>query len=87
MDNLHRFGLSVSYSRVRKLEDSLANAVCYRYRQEDLLCPASLRKGMFTIGVFDNIGYNLSSSIAAGSFHGTGIIMPHCKVEFIHHML
>ena len=73
MDNLHRLGLSVSYNRVRKLEDSLANAVRYRYRQEDLVCPATLRKGLFTIGAFDNIDYNPSSSTATGSFHGTGI--------------
>ena len=73
VDNLHRLGLSVSYNRVRKLEDSLANAVCYRYRQEDLVCPATLRKGLFTIGAFDNIDYNPSSSTATGSFHGTGI--------------
>ena len=73
MDNLHRLGLSVSYNRVRKLEDSLAHAVCYRYRQEYLVCPATLRKGLFTIGAFDNIDYNPSSSTATGSFHGTGI--------------
>ena len=73
MHNWHRLGLTVSYNRVRKLENSLANAVCYRYRKEDLVCPATLRKGMFTIGVFDNIDYNSSSSTATGSFHGTGI--------------
>ena len=47
--------------------------MCYRYRQEDLVCPATLRKRLFTIGIFDNIAYNPSSSTATGSFHGTGI--------------
>ena len=44
MDNLHRLGLSVSYNRVRKLEDSLANAVCYRYRQEEPCLSSYLEK-------------------------------------------
>ena len=32
-----------------------------------------MRKGLFTIGAFDNINYNPSSSTATGLFHGTGI--------------
>ena len=37
------------------------------------MCPAQLRKGLFTIGALDNLDHNPSSTTAKGSFHGTAI--------------
>ena len=73
INNLHRLGISVSYSRVIELENSLTNALCKQFEEEDVVCPAQLRKGLFTVGALDNIDHNLSSTTAQGSFHGTGI--------------
>ena len=70
MNTLHRMGVSVSYDRVLEIENSLATAVCKRFEEENLVCPANLRKGLITVGALDNIDYNPS---AKGSFHGTGI--------------
>ena len=36
-------------------------------------CPLNLNCGVFTVGAPDNIDYNLSSTTAQWSFHGTGI--------------
>lgn len=46
---------------------------CRQSLQEGFLCPANLLAGLFTVGVYDNIDHNPSSSTAVGSFHGTGI--------------
>ena len=48
-------------------------AVCKRFEEENLVCPANLRKGLVTVGALDNIDYNPSATTAKGSFHGTGI--------------
>ena len=56
-----------------ELENSLATAVCKCYEEEQLVCPANLREGLFTVGAFDNLDYNPSSTTSQGSFHGGGI--------------
>jgi len=73
VSNLHKLGISISYSRVIELENHLASAMCKRFQNEDLVCPSHLRNGLFTVGALDNIDHNPSSTIAQGSFHGTGI--------------
>ena len=73
VNSLYKLGVSISYNRVNELENLLANAVCERFEEEGLVCPANLRKGLFTVGVLDNIDHNPSSTSAQGSFHGTGI--------------
>ena len=50
-----------------------ANAVCSQYRADDLVCPPTLQRGLFTVAAADNIDHNLSSSTAQSSFHGTAI--------------
>lgn len=64
---------SISYNRVNELEKLLANAVCEWFVEEGLVYPANLHKGLFMVGVVDNIDHNPSSASAQGSFHGTGI--------------
>ena len=73
VNTLHRMGVSVSYDRVLEIENSLATAVCKCFEEENLVCPANLRKGLITVGALDNIDYNPSATTTKGSFHGTGI--------------
>ena len=73
MNILYKLGVSVSYDRIIEVEDSIASAICKRFREENLVCPVNLRRGLFTIGALDNIDHNPSSTTAQGSFHGTGI--------------
>ena len=47
-------------------------AVCKRFEEENLVCPANLRKGLITVGALDNIDYNPSATTAKRSFQGNG---------------
>ena len=69
---LYELGLSVSYNRVLQIEKQLAFAVCEDFRKKGVVCPAQLRKGLFTVAALDNLDHNPSSTTAKGSFHGTG---------------
>ena len=73
IDKLYRLGLSISCDRVLQLSTDLANAVIQQYENEGVVCPPSLRKGVFTTSAVDNIDHNPSSTTARDSFHGTAI--------------
>ena len=73
VDKLFELGLSVSYDRVLSVSTLLANSVCNRYIQDNVVCPLGLRKSLFTVAAVDNIDHNPSSTTAKESFHGTGI--------------
>ena len=75
VDWLHRFGLSISYNRVHDIVTALGNNVCKYYNQIGVVCPPKLVKGIFTVGVFDNINHNPSSNTSSDFFNGTGISM------------
>ena len=48
-----KLGITVSYDRVMEIKGALASAVCKQYEEQKLVCPANLRKGLFTVGAFD----------------------------------
>ena len=73
LNHLHRLGIIISYNRVIELENCLASSVRTRFEQGGVVCPSQLWEDLFTVGAFDNIDHNLSSTTAQGSFHGTGI--------------
>ena len=56
-----------------ELKALLAGAVCKQFEQQDLVCPFSLRRGLFMVGALDNIDHNPSATTAQGAFHGTAI--------------
>ena len=66
-------GISISYDRVLELEDWIATAVCEQFEEDGVVAPACLQKGLFTVGVLDNLDHNPSSTTSVDSFHGTGI--------------
>jgi len=69
---LHELGLCASYNRVLQIENHLALGVFEYFKRANIVCPAQLRKGLFTVGGLDNLDYNPSSTTAKDSFHGTG---------------
>ena len=73
VEKLHELGLSISYDRVLTISTDLGNSICRQYHQDDVVCPPSLRKGLFTSSAVDNIDHNPSSTTAHDSFHGTGV--------------
>ena len=73
IEKLYSLGVSVSYDRVMEIEDALATSLCERFSEDGYVSPACLRKGLFSVGVLDNIDHNPSSTTSVSSFHGTGI--------------
>ena len=55
------------------ISTDLGNSICRQYHQDDVVCPPSLLKGLFTSSAVDNIDHNPSSTTAHDSFHGTGV--------------
>ncbi len=70
---LYELGVSISYDRILQLENQLATAVCQDMEKKGVVCPAQLRKGLFTLGALDNLDHNLSSTTAKSAYHGTGM--------------
>ena len=70
---LHTMGLSISYDRAIQLEDQLAVSACERFKDDDVVIPACLRKGLFTVGALDNLDQNPTFITSSDSFHGIGI--------------
>ena len=66
-------GLSVSYDRAIRLEDQLAVSACERFKDDDVVIPACLRKRPFNVGALNNLDHNPTFTTSSDSFHGTGI--------------
>ena len=82
VEMLFNLGISISYDRVLAISTQLANSVCIRFHEENVVCPTKLRDGLFTTSAIDNIDHNPSSRTAKASFHGTGIsIFQHVTSE------
>jgi len=73
IQQLYQMGICVSYDRVLEIEDWIATSVCKQFKEDGVVTPACLRKGVFTVGALDNLDHNSSSSTAVDAFHGTGI--------------
>ncbi|KAK5852481.1 hypothetical protein PBY51_023946 [Eleginops maclovinus] len=67
---LHEHGLSISYDRVLEISAQLGDATVNRYREDGVVFPQVLRRGLFTTTAMDNIDHNPT---ATTSFHGTCI--------------
>ena len=78
VNNLARYGLSVSYKRVQNVQLAITKQLCKLYQNEGVVCPPSLKKGIFTSAAIDNIDHNLSSTTATKAFHGTSISVFSC---------
>ena len=73
IDTLSNLGLCVSYNRLMNISTDLANTVCTKYHEDQVVCPLNLSNGTFTCGAVDNIDHNPSARTAKDSFHGTAI--------------
>ncbi len=64
-----------------EIQDWLATSMSQRFTDDGCVAPASLRKGVFSVGALDNIDHNPSSTTATSSFHGTGISIFQCATD------
>lgn len=70
---IDEMGISISYKRVKSITSNLCSLVIKTGEEEGLFCPRNLKKGIFTMGAYDNIDHNPSSTTAKESFHGTSM--------------
>jgi hypothetical protein len=74
------YGMSVSYDRVQDIELSVTKQLCKVFQEKGVVCPPTLKNGIFTIAAIDNIDHNPSSATEA--FHDTNIsIFQHPEEE------
>ena len=73
IDTLYDNGLSISYDRVLEISSKLGEAVVNQYVEDGVVCPPTLRKGLFTTSAMDNIDHNPTATTAQTSFHGTSV--------------
>ena len=67
---LYQLGLNASYDRIIQIEDQLTtSSLCEQFIHNDVVCPDSWKKSLFTVGAIDNIDHNLTSMTALSSFH------------------
>lgn len=81
IEELNDLGMSIPYRRVKSLTDSLSATVLREFKEDGVVCPRALRKGVFTISAFDNLDHDPSSTTAKGSFHGTALSLFQSKTD------
>ena len=71
---LFEHGITLSYYKILEFIDELSQTTHDLYTKSDnKVLPSTLRKGIFTIFVDDNVDKNSKSVDAKGHFHGTGV--------------
>ena len=66
-------GLSITYSRVTEIQDTITKQACQMFEEKQMVCPMTLKEGYFIQAAIDNLDHNPTSSTSKESFHGTGI--------------
>ena len=67
-----------------ELSTCLGNKVLQHYQHSNVVCPPSLKIGVFTTAAVENIDHNPSSKTAEESFHGTDISLFQHPTKNIH---
>ena len=67
---VHRYGICVSYGRLKNVRKRLAMAVSKRFQDDKVVVPSNCQKGVFTTGTTDNIDVS-----GREDMHGTSITM------------
>ena len=82
MNEFAEQGLSISYSRLQKIQNNIAGQLCHQY-VTGVVRPKSLKDGLFTSAAIDNIDSNPSPTTANSAFHDTSIsIFQHPKEDY-----
>lgn len=72
IQKLCHLGIRILYDKILEIEDWIGNSSCDRFKENGVVSPACLRKGLFTVATLDNIDQNPNSTTSLSSFHGTG---------------
>ena len=58
VEMLHEHGVSIHYDRVFEVSAQLGDAAVSKYLEEGVVCPAVMRRGLFSTATMDNKGNN-----------------------------
>ena len=76
-------GLTIFYSRLQEIQNSIAGQLCHQYVTEGVVRPKSLQDGLFNSVAIDNIDSNPFSTTANSAFHGTSLsVFQHPKEDY-----
>ena len=73
VDMLYDLGLGIGYARLLTISADIANSVCKKFEETEVVVPTKMLIGVFTTAALDNIDHNPSSTTACDSLHGTSI--------------
>ena len=73
IDNLFHLGLCISYDRVLKIPKEYTDNLVKGYNVNQVFCPLTLKRNVFTIIAKDNIDHNARSTTATKHYHGTSM--------------
>ena len=67
-------GICISYDRVMEIEDWIATSTCERFKEDGVVSPACLRKGLFIVGALDNLDQILAQLLLNLPFMVPGLV-------------
>ena len=73
IDNLFHLGVCISYDRVLEITKEYADNLVKGYNINQVFCPLTLKRNVFTIIAKDNIDHNARSTAATKHYHGTSM--------------
>ena len=73
VERIASMGLSITYSRVTEIQDTITKQACQMFEEKQMVCPMTLKEGYFIQAAIDNLDHNPTSSTSKESFYGTGI--------------
>ena len=73
INHFFHLGIAVSYDRVLELTKEYADNLVKDYNDNQVFCPSTLKRKVFSIIAKDNIVHNARSTTATKHYHGTSM--------------
>ena len=73
INHFFHLGIAVSYDRVLELTKEYADNLVKDYNDNQVFCPSTLKRKVFSIIAKDNIDHNARSTTATKHYHGTSM--------------
>ena len=71
IDILYKHGLCVSYDRILRITQGLAEASIEMFEND--VVPGNMRQGIFTVGAKDNVDKDSPCAVTKSHYHGTNL--------------
>ena len=71
VENLAKEGLRISYKSVEEIESWITKQLCFKYNEDEIICPLTLQYGLFKVAAIDIIDPDPSSTRTNSFFYCT----------------